>query len=134
MRQILLAGEEPQKCSPFVRVMLAYCSAQHRISRLQRIHHRADRHWPFDIKHKLPIHPRQVAQVIRNLNSTLFAEFNLASRWVPQVSILRPGNTFLGYGIVCTSTDSTAGKSCTIAFQLSPPSGDTYTCPPVVPK
>ena len=35
---------------------------------------------------------------------------------------------------VCTSTESTAGKSCTIGAQLSPESLDTYTCPPVVPK
>ena len=34
---------------------------------------------------------------------------------------------------VWTSTDNTAGRSCTIAFHESPPSGDTYTCPPVVP-
>src|SRR6266852_7164541 len=35
---------------------------------------------------------------------------------------------------VCTSTDSTAGRSRTIGAQLSPASADAYTCPPVVPK
>jgi hypothetical protein len=35
---------------------------------------------------------------------------------------------------VWTSTDSTAGRSRTIGAQLSPPSDDPYTCPPVVPK
>jgi hypothetical protein len=35
---------------------------------------------------------------------------------------------------VCTSTDTTAGKSLTIASQLSPASAEAYTCPPVVPK
>jgi hypothetical protein len=36
--------------------------------------------------------------------------------------------------IVCTSTLSTAGKSRTIGFQLSPASFEQYTWPPVVPK
>ena len=31
-------------------------------------------------------------------------------------------------------TDNTAGRSLTIAFQLSPESAEQYTCPPVVPK
>jgi len=35
---------------------------------------------------------------------------------------------------VCTSTESTAGRSRTIGFQLSPASAEAYTCPPVVPK
>src|SRR5438132_13272153 len=35
---------------------------------------------------------------------------------------------------VCTSTDRTAGRSRTMGVQLSPASGDIYTCPPVVPK
>src|SRR5207245_11187250 len=35
---------------------------------------------------------------------------------------------------VCTSTESTPGKSRTIGFQLSPASADAYTWPPLVPK
>jgi hypothetical protein len=38
------------------------------------------------------------------------------------------------YFNVCTSTDNTAGKSLAIGAQLSPESGEQYTCPPVVPK
>ena len=38
------------------------------------------------------------------------------------------------HGRVCTSTDSTDGKCEAMADQLSPPSADPYTCPPVVPK
>ncbi len=38
------------------------------------------------------------------------------------------------YYSVCTSTESTAGKSRTIGAQLSPASLEAYTCPPVVPK
>ena len=35
---------------------------------------------------------------------------------------------------VCVSTDNTDGRSRTIGFQLSPPSAEAYTWPPVVPK
>ena len=35
---------------------------------------------------------------------------------------------------VCTSTESTAGRSRTMGAQLSPESVEAYTCPPVVPK
>ena len=38
------------------------------------------------------------------------------------------------HGNVCTSTESTAGRSRTIGAQVSPASADAYTCPPVVPK
>ena len=38
------------------------------------------------------------------------------------------------HGSVCTSTESTGGRSRTIGAQLSPASTDAYTCPPVVPK
>src|SRR4029077_11063780 len=35
---------------------------------------------------------------------------------------------------VCTSTESTPGRSRTIGDQLSPASAEAYTCPPLVPK
>src|SRR5437762_225243 len=35
---------------------------------------------------------------------------------------------------VCTSTESTPGRSRTTAFQLVPSSADAYTWPPLVPK
>src|SRR6266705_2115586 len=38
------------------------------------------------------------------------------------------------HGSVWTSTDRTAGRSRTIGAHASPPSGDAYTWPPVVPK
>ena len=40
----------------------------------------------------------------------------------------------LDHDSVWTSTDSTGGRSRTIASQLPPPSGEAYTCPPLVPK
>ncbi len=42
--------------------------------------------------------------------------------------------TWAVYPSVCTSTLSTAGKSRTIGFQLSPASAEQYTWPPLVPK
>jgi len=77
--------------------------------------------------------------------------------WVPQFDGVEHG-TLGGYGVqryfavaarelaqmrgqhhpdhdrVCTSTESTAGRSRTMGAQLSPEFADTYTCPPVVPK
>src|SRR5438093_11718270 len=38
------------------------------------------------------------------------------------------------HGSVCTSTDSTDGRSRTMGAQLSPASAEAYTWPPVVPK
>src|SRR5437016_6288178 len=35
---------------------------------------------------------------------------------------------------VCTSTESTPGRSRTIGDQLSPALAEAYTCPPLVPK
>src|SRR4030095_15733475 len=35
---------------------------------------------------------------------------------------------------VCTSTEYTAGRSCTTVFHELPPSREQYTWPPVVPK
>src|SRR5208282_1003088 len=39
-----------------------------------------------------------------------------------------------GYCNVCTSTESTAGRSRTIGAHESPASAEPYTCPPLVPK
>ena len=39
-----------------------------------------------------------------------------------------------GHRSVCTSTDITGGRSRAIAVQVSPESGEAYTCPPLVPK
>src|SRR5581483_11084087 len=64
-------------------------------------------------------------------------------QFLSQVSILRRSDSSLDRACrnernsqrsVCTSTESTAGRSRTIGAQLSPASGDAYTCPPVVPK
>ena len=90
------------------RVMIANGSAQHRVLRLQCIQHRALRNG-------------------RRLTSSSLASTCANVRRCA-------GSTTLNHGSVCTSTDSTAGRSRTIGAQVSPASADAYTCPPVVPK
>ncbi len=45
----------------------------------------------------------------------------------------KPAAIFSGRQSVWTSTERTAGRSRTTGIQLSPPSADPYTWPPVVP-
>ena len=81
---------------------------QHRIPRLERIQHRA----------------------LRDRRPHVELNFIADVRQVPKMV----GKRNADHDIVCTSTLSTAGRSRTIGFQLSPPSAEQYTCPPVVPK
>src|ERR1700760_2883801 len=108
MREILLASKEPQKRPPLPRPVLSNRSLQRRIPRLQRIQHRLECHLPRYLERYLTLDPRQRSQVRRPFNPN--------------------------HAIVGPSTDRTAGRSRTIGAQLSPPSDDPYTCPPVVPK
>src|ERR1700678_4555462 len=108
MRQILFTSKETQKRPPFQCHMLPYRPLQHWILRLKRIKDCPLRHPPLHIQRHLTPHARHRAQVLRQLHPD--------------------------HASVCASTDRTAGKSLTIGAQLSPPSDDPYTCPPVVPK
>jgi len=108
MRQVFFTGEEAQECSPLLGDVVANRSLEHRIAHLQRVEHRALGHWVSNIKLNFAADARQSAQVL----------------WQHDPN----------HGNVCVSTDSTAGRSWTIAFQLSPASFEAYTCPPVVPK
>ena len=65
MRQVLLARKEPQKRPPLLRDVIANRAHQHRVTRLDRIHHRPHRHRSGDLHLELVIHARQVAQMIR---------------------------------------------------------------------
>jgi hypothetical protein len=56
--------------------------------------------WARDVQHHLAVDVGEAAQMSGELDS------------------------YLAHGNLCTSTDSTAGKSRTRAVQLSPPSGD----------
>ena len=108
MRQVFLAGKEAQEGTTLLRDMVPNRPQQHRISRFQRIQHGSLRDWLQNLQTYFAADVRQRAQVRRQHNPD--------------------------HASVCTSTDNTAGRSCTMAFQLSPASFDAYTCPPVVPK
>ena len=109
MRQILLARKEAHVGAPLLRVVVADGAAQDRVARLERIEQRALGDVALDIQfNKAVAEFRERAQVLREL-------------YPDHVS-------------VCTSTESTAGRSRTIGSQWSPPSAEAYTWPPVVPK
>ncbi len=108
IRQVLLAGEEPQQRPPPLGGLVADGSAQRRVLRLERIENRALGDRAVDPDLHLATDARERTQVCRQHDPD-------------QAS-------------VCTSTDSTDGRSLTIAVQLSPESADAYTWPPVVPK
>src|ERR1700722_7741432 len=87
------------------------------------ISNRSAQHWIFGLK---GIQDRTDSRRSPNLYTDLARDV----REGPQVR----GNHKLNHGSVCTSTDSTAGRFSTMDAQLFPESGETYTCPPVVPK
>jgi hypothetical protein len=91
VRPILLAHKETEKGTPLLRVVVANRASQHGIARLQGIERATQGDRLIDIQGHRTIHLRQGAQMMRQLHSD--------------------------HGIVCTSTDRTAGKSCTIGFQ-----------------
>ena len=98
MRQILLAGKEPDECAALLRRVVTNRAAQHRVLRLERIKHAALGYLAVDIEVHLAADASKVAQMRRQYDPD--------------------------HGSVCTSTDSTGGKSCTIDVQLSPASFD----------
>src|SRR5437899_10988990 len=108
MRQILATGKKSNHGAPELGNVVAYCSAQHRVFCLYRIEHCTLTHWSLDSQFQFAINPCERAQVRRENDANHFR--------------------------VCTSTDSTAGRSRTMGFQLSPASAYAYTCPPVVPN
>src|ERR1700704_51780 len=108
MRQVLFAGEEADERAALLRHVIADGAPQHRIARLERVENGTLRHFASCVERHLAAHPRERSQVIRKDHSD--------------------------HRSVCTSTESTGGRSRTIGDQLSPASADAYTCPPVVPK
>ncbi len=108
MRQIFLAGEEAQEGAALERDVVADGAAQYGIAGLEGVEHRTQRRRRRHLERHLVLHPGQRAQVRRQQDAD--------------------------HGSVCTSTESTAGRSRTMADQLSPASAEAYTWPPVVPK
>ena len=98
----------------FLVPLVADGAAQHRVPGLQRVEHRALGDLAGDLEFHLTVDAGQRPQVC-------------GQRHPDHVSAP-------GHGSVCTSTESTAGRSRTIGSQLSPESAEAYTCPPVVPK
>jgi len=98
MGQILLAREETQKRPSLLRDVIADGPAQHGVAGLKRLEDR-------------PLCDR-----------TVEFERHLAADMGKRSQVLREYDA--DHGSVCTSTDSTAGRSRTIGFQLSPASAD----------
>src|SRR6185436_9177011 len=102
------AGEEPDEGPTLLRNVIADRAAQHRIAGLEGVEDRSLRDRTLDLE----------LDFARDLGQN------------PQMR----GKNYPDHDSVCTSTDTTAGRSRTIGAQLSPASADRYTCPPVVPK
>src|SRR5262245_18648166 len=106
--QVLLAGEESDERPALLRHLVADRAAQHRVRRLEGVEDgaRGDRRGHVELH--------------------LAADLGEG----PQVR----GQDDADHGSVCASTATTDGRSRTMGAQLSPPSAEPYTWPPVVPK
>ncbi len=98
VRQIALACEEADQRPPAHRRRIANRPAQHWIARLQPVQHAGDRRLCECVELNFALHSRQRAQMRRQQHAD--------------------------HGKACTSTDSTGGRSRTIAVQRSPASAD----------
>src|SRR5262249_28003812 len=106
--QVLLAREEAQERTAFLRDVIANRAAQHWIAGLDRVEPRTLRCLTRHVDVHFAVDLRQPSQMRLELDSD--------------------------HGSVWTSTDRIAGRSRTMGAQLSPASAETYTWPPVVPK
>jgi len=97
VRQIFFVGEEPHEGSALL-VVRSDRAPEHRVRRLQRVQQRALGCRRADVELHLPRYVREHLQV--------------------------GGQHDADHGNVCTSTDSTAGRSRTIDVQLSPASAE----------
>ena len=107
-RQVVLAGEEAQERPPFLADVIADGALQQRIPRFDGIEDSAERDGAVD------------------------GHFDLAADAGERLEMLRELDA--DHGSVCTSTESTDGRSRAIGAHVSPESADAYTWPPVVPK
>ena len=98
MGQIFLASEEAQERPALLRNVITNSPAQHGIVSLERVEHRAKRGRTCDFDRHLVADVRQSSQMLREYDAN--------------------------HGSVCTSTESTPGKSRTIGAQLSPASAE----------
>src|SRR2546421_9177462 len=106
--QVPLAREEPQERPSLLGDVIADRAPQHGIACFERVQHRAAGDPARHLERHLTLDLRQRAQVRRQHHAD--------------------------HARVWTSTDNTAGRSRTMGAQLSAPSADPYTCPPLVAK
>ena len=90
--------------------MVANGAAEYRVGGLERVEHRALSDWPIDVEVDLAVDTGQRPEMSGQNDSN-------------QCSAVTPSRPCGSYS-VCTSTDSTAGRSRTIGVQLSPASDD----------
>ena len=102
MREVLAAGEEANERTAPVRHLIADRSRKHRVRGLERVEDGALRGAVANIERDFGADAGERSQVRGQLDAY-------------------PGHIYLS---VCTSTDITAGRSWTIAVQLSPPFAD----------
>src|SRR5690242_13955049 len=105
---VLLAREKPQEWPPRLRHVVANRPLQHRIVRLKGVQHGTHGHWAWNLQLDLATDLREPSKVRRQHHAYLGLR-GLSCRCAPHFS-------------VCTSTESTAGKSRTMGDQLSPAS------------
>src|SRR6185369_1675466 len=108
MRYILTAGKKSQQRPALSSDVIANGPTQHWITSLECIEDRTSRHVAFNLELHISANARERSQLCRQYHE------DHVSVW--------------------TSTESTGGRSRTIGVHVSPPSGEPYTCPPVVPK
>src|SRR6478609_8088863 len=96
VREILLAGEEADKGPPLLRDLIADRAAKHRVLGLDGVENRTLRDRTVDRERQLPIDARHDLEIGRQNDADHFS--------------------------VWTSTETTDGRSRTIAFQVSPES------------
>jgi putative restriction endonuclease len=109
VRQVLAASEVAHVGAPLPSRLVPDRSSKRRVRGLKRVKYVRDRRRPWHLDADLGSDGREGPQVGREHDSNR------------------------GHGIVCTSTESTAGRCSTIGAHVSPESDDAKTCPPVVP-
>ncbi len=157
--EVLLTGKETYEWSPHPRSWVADGSYENRVAGFEGIEERRLGAGRVELKcHLAPgAVPRATPGVVPRAVLGLLFELHKGSkvRRQPdphddQIGARRGprdrsglriwGRSWLGsgrllrHGRVCTSTESTAGRSRTMGAQLSPALAEAYTCPPVVPK
>ena len=109
VREVFLGGKKPHEGPPFPRDVVPDRALEPGVSGLQGVEHGVDGDGSRDVQCHLYVGSREPAQRRRDLHAHAHLR-------------------------VWTSTERTGGRWLTIGAQWSPPSGEPYTWPPVVPK